>query len=333
MKKVIAILTSILMLGCFTVQAQDDEKPKKRYEAEKKKVYEKSYELNASDKVKISNQFGSVKLNTWSKNEIKVSVEMIASAKSESRANNLLESLSVSDKKVGNVVSFKTSMDNDRDNNGSQTMEINYTVFMPTKNALDLKNEFGATTISDFEGLVDITSKFGSLTAGKLSNVEEILVEFGKAKIGSIGNGSATFKFSKAEVNHVKGTATIKFEFCDKSKVMLDNDATLVNINESYSKLYIVPAENFSASYNVRTSFGSFKNRTGHKFTRADEEPDYGADTDKEYEGVIGSGTNKVKIKSSFGTIILGQPTPEEMREDNKKRKDKEDDGDDESDE
>jgi hypothetical protein len=334
MKKVIAFTINMLFLLCsLTTLAQHYDSDKKKYEFEKKKTYEKSYPLTANDKVKISNQFGSVKLSTWDKSEIKVSVEMIATAKSESRAANIIEGLSVSDKKSGSVVSFKTSIDNDRDNyNGSQTMEINYTVFMPTNNSLELKNEFGATTISDFEGNVDITSKFGSLTAGKLGNVEEILVEFGKAKIESMANGTATFKFSKAEVNHLKGNNTIKFEFCGNSKVMMDNDATSVNINESYSKLYIVPSANFSASYSVRTNFGSFKNRTGNKFNRTDETPEYGSDNDKEYEGQTGSGDTKVKIKSSFGNIILGQPTAEEMNDDKKKKK-KSNDNDDEDEE
>ncbi len=329
MKKIIALSISLLLLVCsLTTIAQDEDKPKKKYEFEKKKMYEKTYTLSSSDKVKISNRFGFVKLNTWNKDEVKVTVEMITTAKSESRASNLLESLSVGDKKNGSIVSFKTLMDNDGDNNGSQTMEINYTVFMPSNNALDLKNEFGAITIADFEGLADITSKFGSLTAGKLSNVEEILVEFGTAKIESIGNGTALFKFSKAEVNHLKGNSTIKFEFCDKSKIMMDNDATNVNINESYSKLYIVPSASFSATYDVRTSFGSFKNRTGNKFTRTDESPEYGNDTNKEYEGQTGSGACKVKIKSSFGNIVLGQPTAEEMKEDKKKGKQKNDEDD-----
>jgi hypothetical protein len=335
MKKVIAVTINMLFLLCsLTTLAQHYDSDTKKYEFEKKKTYEKSYPLTSSDKVKISNQFGSVKLSTWDKSEIKVSVEMIASAKSESRATNILESLSVSDKKNGNVVSFKTSIDNDRDNNnGSQTMEINYTVFMPTNNALELKNEFGATTISDFEGNADLTSKFGSLTTGKLGNVEEILVEFGKAKIESITNGTATFKFSKAEVNHLKGSNTIKFEFCDKSKVAMDNDATSVTINESYSKLYIVPSANFSATYNVRTNFGSFKNRTGNKFNRTDEVPEYGNDSDKEYEGQTGSGACKVKIKSSFGNIILGQPTADEMKENDKKKKKKSEDDEDDDEE
>jgi hypothetical protein len=338
MKKVIAVTINLLLLLCSlptVAQHYDDDKDnKKKYEFEKKKTYEKSYPLTSADKVKISNQFGSVKLSTWDKNEIKVTVEMVTSAKSESRATDILESLSVSDKKNGNVVSFKTSIDNDRgNNNGSNSMEINYTVFMPINNALDLKNEFGPITISDFDGNVDITSKFGSLTAGKLSSVEEILVEFGKAKIQSIANGTATFKFSKAEVNHLKGSNTIKFEFCSNSKVMMDNDATSVNINESYSKLYIIPSANFSATYDVRTSFGSFKNRTGNKFNRTDESPEYGTDTNKEYEGQTGSGATKVKIKSSFGNIILGQPTADEMKEDDKKKKKKNGDDDDDEDE
>ncbi|MBL0144865.1 MAG: hypothetical protein IPP48_03045 [Chitinophagaceae bacterium] len=315
MKKLIpAICNIVFLLSSITILAQENEK--KKYEHEKKKVYEKTYALSSSDKVKISNQFGSVKINTWDKSEIKITVEMIATAKNEDRAADILESLSIADKKNGNVVSFKTVMDNDKGNNngGSSTMDINYTVYMPSDNALDLKNEFGPIVLPDYNGNVEIESKFGSLTTGKLNNVEEIVVEFGKAKIGSIGNGTATFKFSKIEVNHLKGNCTLKFEFCQNSKVVLDNDATLVNINESYSKLNIKPSADFSATYDVRTSFGSFKNRTGSKFSRTDEEPDYGADTDKDYEGQTGNGACKVKIKSSFGNVILGEATAEEMK-------------------
>jgi formylmethanofuran dehydrogenase subunit D len=340
MKKTIAVLISILLLGCLTVQAQDDEKQKKRYDVEKKKIYEKSYSLSAGDKVKINNQFGFVKINTWDKNEVKVFVEMIASAKSESRANDILEELTVTDKKNGNVISFKTSIDGNKGNNynnNSVTMEINYTVHLPSSTMLDLKNDFGAITMPDYNGNLDVTSKFGSLTTGKLANVEEVLVEFGKANIQSISNGTATFKFSKAEVGNLVGTNTLKFEFCNKSKVVLDNSATHTTINESYSTLNIKPAADFNASFDIRTSFGSFRNRTGFKFSRTDEEPEYGSDSNKEYEGACGTGNNKVKIKSSFGTIILGEAKAGEMKDDDndnddepKKKKKKTNDDDDE---
>jgi formylmethanofuran dehydrogenase subunit D len=322
MKKIIASLTSILLLGCLALQAQDDEKPQKKYDIEKKKLYEKSYALSSGDKVKINNQFGFVKINTWDKNEVKVSVEMVATAKSESRANDVLEGLEVSDKKSANIISFKTSIEGNN-NGSSSTMEVNYTVHLPSSTTLDLKNDFGATTLPDYSGNVDLTSKFGSLTTGKLTNVEDIQVEFGKANIQSITNGGATFKFSKAEVGNLIGTNTLKFEFCQKSKVTLDNSATHTTINESYSTLNIKPAANFGGTFDIRTSFGSFRNRTGTKFTRADEEPEYGADTDKEYEGQLGSGSNKVKIKSSFGTIILGEAKPDEMRDEEDEPKQK----------
>jgi hypothetical protein len=330
MKKVIAVTINLLFLLCsFTAFAQDDDKPKKKYEYEKKKVYEKSYSLSAGGKVKINNQFGFVKVTTWDKNEVKVSVEMVASAKSESRANDVLEMLEVSDRKSGNVISFKTSIDGGKGNNGnSTTMEVNYTVYLPSNTMLDIKNDFGATTLPDYTGLVDLTSKFGSLTTGKLTNVEEILVEFGKAKIESITDATATFKFSKIEVNGLVGSNTLKFEFCDRSTVKLDNDAKSTTIHESYSTLNVKPSSNFSANFDIRTSFGSFKNRTGSKFTRADEEPEYGPDTDKEYEGKLGSGANKVKLKSSFGSIILGEATAEEMKDKKSKKKKNDDDED-----
>jgi hypothetical protein len=73
------------------------------------------------------------------------------------------------------------------------------------------------------------------------------------------------------------------------------------------------PAANFSASYDVSTSYGSFIDKTNAGIKRTDTPEKYGPDLDKHYEG--GSGSAKIIIKSSFGNVMIGEGTKEDMKE------------------
>ncbi len=318
MKKIILSLCStVLLAASLTATAQEEKK--KRYEFVKERNINKSYPASGN-KLNIDNNFGDVKVITWDKNEIQVDIHIEASSNEEKNAIKAFEGIEVKDNQSGNAISFKTDTDKGRNknyncNNCHTTMNVNYEIHLPASNSLDIENSFGDIVMPDYNGTVSLVSKFGSLTAGSLTNVEDVQVEFGKAKIKNLTNTKAIFKFSKIELDNITGSNTLKFEFCSASKVVLDNDATAVNISESYSTLNIKPAANFSATYDISTSYGSFKNRSNVTVDRTDKEADYGADMDKAYSGKSGSGTAKVKIKSSFGKIILGDATAEEMRD------------------
>ena len=103
-------------------------------------------------------------------------------------------------------------------------------------------------------------------------------------------------------------------------KLVLTKNLTSLNLNESYSTVNIKPG-NLSASYTVATSFGSFTDRTSAGVKRTDSPDKYGPDSDKKFEG--GSGSAKVDIVSSFGRIILGEPTADDMKDKEKKDKSK----------
>ena len=49
------------------------------------------------------------------------------------------------------------------DGDGDRKFYIDYKVYMPAVNPLNLENSFGKTTVPDMKGQVNLTSKFGSL--------------------------------------------------------------------------------------------------------------------------------------------------------------------------
>ncbi len=335
MKKLIrkfSLVLYLLLLAQANLFAQNDNDNdnkndnKKKYEFVKTKAVNKSYNVSSSDKLNIQNSFGSVVVKTWDRNEIKVDVDIEVSATTDALAQKIFDKISVTDKKSGNEISFKTDMNNEsKGNNNSKSeksnMAVNYTISMPSNNALTVKNEFGATIIPDFRGEVDLTSKFGSLTTGNLANIKSINVEFGKANLANISSAPVTIKFSKVIISKLSGAVKMNLEFCSSVRLNLDNNLSSLDLKTSYSTVNLKPSGGLSASYNISTSFGSFNNTSDVKFTSdEDENKDRGPKFDFEYSGKSGSGTVPVKVKSSFGKIIFGEASEEDMKDKNKQK-------------
>ena len=321
------IFPIVLLLITVPVFAQEDdkEKEKKRYEFFRERNISKTYPASGNI-LNIDNQFGKVKVVTWDKNEIKVDIHIETSSTHKELADKTFERLDVEDKQEGKNIYFKTIHNKNKENdkvscnNCSNTMSIDYTVQIPATNTLNIENTFGSIEIPDYSGPVSLVNKYGHLKAGKLAKPEKIIVEFGKADLKSIGNIDLTFKYTSVNIGSLTGNAKLDLQFCGYSKVNLDNGLTSLTVKDSYSHLHLVPAPNFSATYTVATSYGSFIDKTNIGINRTDAPDKYGPDLNKRYEGKSGSGSIKVDIRSSFGNIMIGEGTKEDMKQKKKVR-------------
>ncbi|MBC7872555.1 MAG: hypothetical protein H7Y01_01090 [Ferruginibacter sp.] len=311
------------LLSLEPIHAQEKERTEPKFK--KNKTYSKSYSLGSSDKISLINQFGEMKLVTWDKNEIKVDVSITGKSDEEQRAQEIVDRISVADGKDGNTVSFQTKFadekkDRDKDKSGkkehhNEGMEINYLVYLPSGNALKAENQFGKMIVPDYRGEAELESKFGSLTAGKISNAKNITVEFGQADIAHMNGGTLTIKFSNGTVNKMSGDVRSDLEF-SKVKLNIDNDAKNLEINNSYSTVYLDMDKSFSANWDVQTSHGDFSNKTDFSIKeQGDDNKGYGPKFNRNYKGVSGSGSGKIRIHSSFGEIIAGHNLQVDMTE------------------
>jgi hypothetical protein len=328
MKKVITLL--LITVIALTVKAQQNghtDWQKKRYEHFKERTISRSFPASGNT-LSIDNSFGDVTIIASSGNEIKVDIHIEASSSNKEHAERTYENLDVKESREGNTISFKTITEKNKGGNNyckncQTTMNISYTVQMPVSTGLKIQNQFGGIKLPDYSGNLSLDIKFGSLTTGSLTKVEKLLVEFSKVTIKNLSNVNATFKFSTIVIENLSGTNSVKVEFCGSTRINLDNDLTGLNLNDSYSTVNLRPAANLSASFRIRTSFGSIKNRSNISMQRTDKPDQYGPDSDKEFEGKSGSGSAKIEIKSSFGTIIIGEATAEEIKDKKDKEKNK----------
>ncbi|HMK02872.1 MAG TPA: hypothetical protein VK489_01720, partial [Ferruginibacter sp.] len=120
----------------------------------------------------------------------------------------------------------------------------------------------------------------------------------------------------------MSGAVKLNLEFCSNVRLSLDNNLTSLDLKTSYSTVNLKPVGSVPANYTISTSFGSFKNTSDVKFdSDEDKDGDHGPKFDHEYSGKSGSGSIPVKVKSSFGKIIVGEATEEDMRSKDKSKK------------
>jgi hypothetical protein len=276
----------------------------------KKKTYSKTYTVSTNEKVSFNNKFGELRINTWDKNEVKVDVTITAEAKTDETAQRILDHVSIEDGKKDGGVYFRTKLAKNGpkwEKGDKQGFHIDYVAYVPARNPLNVQNEFGPIVLGDHQGDAWLTSKFGTLTTGKLGNVKKLLVEFGKANIGSINNGRVDIKFSKAAIEHLNGDVDVNLEYCDVAKLKVDNATKALDIKNKFSHLYLDVNTNFSAYFDISTSFGKLSNKTNFPIKEEGrDEHRRGPQFNKRYSGKSGDGNTTMKIRSEYGEVTLG---------------------------
>ncbi|MES2061487.1 MAG: hypothetical protein V4456_06175 [Bacteroidota bacterium] len=296
---------------------------------EKVKTYSKSYSVDANDVLQISNSFGKVVVNTWAKKEFKVDVQMKFGADDEDYVNNMINGSSITDSKDGSIVSFKTILARNNSHHGNNHIEVNYTVYMPAGNALDLTNKFGSVTLPDLSGKVTVVVNFCNLIAQQLTNSEnDIQIKFpqngpssiallnggklklgyGKLKAGTFNNVDADISFSAISIDRLKNSASFRIKYGEGVNIgTIDKSVRNINVNASFSKIKLDFKDSESFNFDVTTKNGDFNyNDDKTKVTaKTPSDEARGWSSTKTYKGYIGKDNSdgKITINASFTDV------------------------------
>lgn len=305
---------------------------------EKVKNYSKSYSVDGDDVINIDNRFGKITVNTWTKNEVKVDVQVRVVANDDDKAQKLLDNVSIKDSKDGSNVYFKTNISSDDDNNGSwgsifggkrrsvHSIIINYTVYMPVKSSLNITNKYGSTSLPDLDGKLNIDNSYGSLVAKALSHAgNQIKVKYGSASIGSL-NGSdldvaygsldlgdcnklnADVSYGSAKIGRITTSGNINLKFGGGLNINeVDKNVKSLSVNSSYSSVKLGISSEQNADFDVTVHYGSF-NYGDHDVNITSKTPadgERGFNPTKNYKGHLGKGTSEktITINSNYGSV------------------------------
>ena len=325
----------------IVIENDDLQDPKQPEEligtAEKSRLIIKTYSVDQNDKLSINNQYGKVSVHTWTKNEIRVDVEIKAFESSESSAQELLESVKITDLRQENLISFKTNFEKtslnfwSRVKNGKEErrgVQVNYTIYMPSKNPLEINNRYGSTELDDFIGPVNISSSYGSFSSGKLDNpANQVKVSYGSANIENYSNGNlsvsygglnmaladkvnASIKYSSAKISRLTNGGTFDLSYSGGFKIdAVDKNVKNLIINSSYSGVTLGIDENADFNFDVTVSYAGF-NYSNDKINLLNQLTESNSDKakvwnpTKNYKGRVGKGSDsRIIIKSNYGGV------------------------------
>lgn len=192
------------------------------------KKFHEEYEISKETTFEISNSFGDIKIENSNDDKITIDAEIIVNTKSQSKADKIMSSITITISQSGNIVKAITNIDDLKTNNSS--FEINYKVTMPAYVNTNLKNKYGNVTINELSGKSNISVKYGSLSVNKILDSNEkplSTVELGycsKSRINEFNWGKIIIKYSKLEVG--KGKALVISS--KYSKLKLGNFSSIV---------------------------------------------------------------------------------------------------------
>lgn len=291
------------------------------------KTFSKSFTVDRSDKINLNNQFGSITIKTWNKNEIKVDADIKAYAKTDNEAQKLLDDVVITATKTGDLVTYKTTMGERNGNWGSSVkngktiwrreVKTHYVVYMPASNALTASQQYGNIIMDDFAGPTSLKVQYGNLTAGNLSNANNyISIQYGKGSVKDmgganikhqygggitignvVGNLDLNAQYTSVNIASVKGVANIKHQYGGGTTIGSVSGA--MNVNTQYAPIKI---GTLKANFTSRAQYG--------KVIIENIEDGKDVDVDAQYSSVsLGFSTNysaDFDVRTNYGSFNYG---------------------------
>jgi hypothetical protein len=302
---------------------------------EKIKTYSKSYAVDGNDKLEIENKYGRVNVNTWNKNEIRVDVQIKGDASDNETAQKMIDAISISDSKSGDIVSFRTNFGNGSSSiwnlfnnmNDHHKVEVNYTIYMPSTISLTMSNKYGAVVLPSLSGKVVLDNAYGSIVAKALTNpsnelrfryyevnIEELKagqidLSYGSLKLGNVGRLEANVTYAPIDIGKLSTSGSFNVRYGGGIKINeISKDLKNLDIDGKYSSVNINLRGDESFDFDITVKYGSF-NYDDNRLKVTSKSPDdsKGYHPTKSYRGYMGNNnsSNKITINSTYQSVKI----------------------------
>ena len=295
------------------------------------KTYSKSYAVDAGTRLDINNRYGKITVNTWSKNEFKVDVQIQVIADKADDTRKFIDRISINDSKQGQMVSFKTNIDKESQpglfgsKTSSRKIEINYVIYMPAQNGLTITNKYGNVELPDLDGKLVINCSYGNLQAKSLTNPgNQIKVSYGDARIaslratdldisygslvlGSVDKLNADVKYSSAKIGTISTSGIINVKYGTGIQISnLDENMRNLLVNSKYSNIKLGLNDDEDADFDVTVHYGSFSyGNHPVNISKTENSEDKRWNPTKTFKGRVGKGNiaRVININSSYSSV------------------------------
>lgn len=275
----------------------------------------KEFSIPADGTTYLNTRYGKTEVKTWDKNKVKITVHIEVKASSKSSADDVFERIQIQFSNGSDYVKATTSI---QSGNSWQSWfgynktdySINYEVYMPETNRLDLAHRYGDAYIGSMTGKAVLDIKYGNLKAEKIGDQSSLLFGYSKGYIAHARNLSTEISYSELRIEEAAQVrCTSKYT---KLHIEKARDVDAVSKYDTYTLGSIQSLRNTGSYDNFRIeSVQSVQMNTS--YTQVQVEKISGAlEFIAKYSGLeakLGSDFSRVQIESSYSDARLGIPS------------------------
>ena len=218
----------------------------------KTKNIKKAYYVNLDAGINIDNSYGNITVTTWDEDKIELDINIKVSGSNEVWVNQRINEIDVDINALKHLVSAKTILGNTnykaKGNNNS--FEINYSIKIPKKGNVTIRNKYGAISTNDLWATTDLYCKYGKITTGKLyGGKNTILIEYCPGStIEYINYGAITARYSGLRVESLSRIDLVS-DYTDVTILEGDN----IKYTSKYGNLEVNNVKSIEGTANYMT--------------------------------------------------------------------------------
>ena len=286
--------------------------------------YTKTVPLNSRQKVEIDNQYGSVVVKTWDNASVKVDIQIKSSSLNKEVAQKAINRVKISETNNAQSVKFRTEIKNTGSGfftqNRDELLEIHYTVYLPSKQALAIRMAYGDVVLPTYAGHVELNVSYGTIKTGDLPSKSSILAKYSTVRLGKLGETQLNVRYGKltlagakemqlntsytnpVQLGHLQNEFSLQLAYCSGVNFEIGRNIRQAVVNAQYSHVSaeVDRSANFQLLATIRYGNHSIK---GININDLQQNKSSSASS---ISGQIGkSSKEKVNFNISYGNLKL----------------------------
>lgn len=183
--------------------------------AEFSKTIKKEFAISPTGTTYLDNKYGNVEVKTWDQNRVRITATIKVNAGSQSAADAIFDRITINFSAGEEYAKAQTSIEPSKNNwlqwswlgISRNDYSINYEVFLPETNNLDIRHRYGDLFVAAMKGRVQLDVKYVNFKVEAMGDNSSLLFGYGNGTVSRAGNLSAEVSYSKLnleEANDIK---------------------------------------------------------------------------------------------------------------------------------
>ena len=172
------------------------------------KTINREFGTTAKGTTALYNKYGVVKVKTWGNNSVKIDITITVNTESQRDADAMFDRIQVNFTSTSGYIKAETMVNQDnwwpKTTNACQDFKINYEVYMPASNQLDLKNKYGNSFVTDLKGKLSAEIKYGDLRTEVIDNDVDLYLSYGKAYMTKVNNVNGQVSYGELHLTEAR---------------------------------------------------------------------------------------------------------------------------------